>query len=244
MIGIYPPLKWFSPPKRKFWYIFRISFLFEVVTQFDIRQLERSSKTRYCPEVHITQCPGFTLVNVMKRIETCIWKRTTLIPSEMTLNRITLGTVAKDMLFDRTVPYDRTTRWQDWLVSSSNCGTTFLLIPMFWPCLCMYLIYLAAHLRFLHHIRSALQYSLVQGLSVFHSFMRGSHLLPDQLPGEHTGDMAAFSTLLLQCDNLGKYTMFLHLPYCTFLQSYNQAEVWWLGTFQQSTHILLCAPIT
>ena len=37
----------------------------------------------------------------------------------------------------------------------------------------------------------------VQGLSVFHSFMRRSHPLPDQLP---TADMAALSIFLLQRD--------------------------------------------
>ena len=46
-----------------------------------------------------------------------------------------------------------------------------------------YLNYIAPLHRFLHRIRSTLQYSFVQGLSVFHSFMRRSHLLPDQLPG-------------------------------------------------------------
>ena len=64
----------------------------------------------------------------------------------------------------------------------------------------------------LHRIRSTLQYSLVQGLSVFHSYMKKSHPLPDQLPGEHTGDMTAVSTFLLQHDSLGKRTMFLHSP--------------------------------
>ena len=48
--------------------------------------------------------------------------------------------------------------------------------------------------------------------------MRRSHLLPDQLPVEHTGDMAAVSTFLLQHNNLREHTMFLNSPYCT---SYN-----------------------
>ena len=82
----------------------------------------------------------------------------------------------------------------------------------------IYLSIYSASPQILYHIRSALQYSLVQGLSVFHSFVRRSHLLPDQLPGEHTGAMAAVSTLLLQRNNLGKHTMFLHWPNCT---SYN-----------------------
>ena len=81
--------------------------------------------------------------------------------------------------------------------------------------LSIYLIYIAPLHRFLHRIRSALQYSLVQGLSVFHSFVRRSHLL--QINSLGSIQMAAVSTSLLQCDNLGKH-MFLHLPYCT---SYN-----------------------
>ena len=40
----------------------------------------------------------------------------------------------------------------------------------------IYTIYTAPLRRFLHRIRSALQSSLVQGLSVFHSFLRRSHL--------------------------------------------------------------------
>ena len=86
----------------------------------------------------------------------------------------------------------------------------------------------SASSQILHHIRSTLQYSLVQGLSVFHFCVRRSHLLPDQLPGEHTGDMAAVSTFLLQCNNLGKCTMFLHLPYCT---SYNSTIRWKYGSW-------------
>ena len=42
-----------------------------------------------------------------------------------------------------------------------------------------------------------------------------SHLLPDQLPGEHTGDMAAMSAFLLQPLNLGKHRLLLHLIYHT-----------------------------
>ena len=95
-------------------------------------------------------------------------------------------------------------------------------------------------------IRSTLQYSLVQGLSVFDSCMRRSHPLPDQLPGDHASDLvAAFSM-----STYGNSTLFLYLPYCTYLQynTYiqhilNQVEVWWLDMFQQSTHVLLCTPI-
>ena len=49
--------------------------------------------------------------------------------------------------------------------------------------LSIYLIYIAPLHRFY-----ILSETLVQGISVFHSFVRRSHLLPDQLPGEHTGD--------------------------------------------------------
>ena len=66
-------------------------------------------------------------------------------------------------------------------------------------------IYQYIYIAPLHHIRSILQYSLLQGLSVFHSFMTRSHLLPDQLPGEHSSDLATF---LLQCDNLGQCKYF------------------------------------
>ena len=107
-------------------------------------------------------------------------------------------------------------------------------------------IYLSTYLfnafpQILHRIRSTLQNSLVQGLSVFHSSIRRRHLSPDQLPSEDRGNMVAISTFLLQDDNLVKLTMFLHPPYCTILQS---GGVWWVGIFQWSTHVLLCAPIT
>ena len=59
------------------------------------------------------------------------------------------------------------------------------------------------------------------------SYVRKSHLLPDQLLGEHTGDMAAIFTFLIQCDNLRKCIMLL--------------EVWWLDMFWWSTHVLLFA---
>ena len=60
----------------------------------------------------------------------------------------------------------------------------------------------------------------MQGLLVFHSFKGMRYLLPDQLPVEHTGDMAAVCRFMLPCDNLGKCTVFLHLHYST---SANQA---------------------
>ena len=81
-----------------------------------------------------------------------------------------------------------------------------------------YLIFCNTSPHISHRTRSALQYPLVQGLSVFYSFARRSHLLPDQLPGEHPGDMAAILAFLLQHNNLGKDTMFLlHSPHRTLL---------------------------
>ena len=46
------------------------------------------------------------------------------------------------------------------------------------------------------------------GQALCQSFVRGSHLLPSQLPGEHTGHMAASrcGEPFLEC------TLFLHLP--------------------------------
>ena len=86
-------------------------------------------------------------------------------------------------------------------------------------------------------------FTLCKAIQCSFFFMRRSHLLPDQLPGqhtggatcaqinclgyiqvepppprstgEHTGDMAAASTFLLQQISLGKHTLFPHLPYHT-----------------------------
>ena len=69
---------------------------------------------------------------------------------------------------------------------------------------------------------------------------RWRHLLPDQLPGEHTGDMAAVSTFLLQCENLGKMHNVSAFTLLHLLKSYNQVEVWWLGMFWWSTYIFMC----
>ena len=52
------------------------------------------------------------------------------------------------------------------------------------------LVFFCASPQILNLIRIATQYSHVQDL--FHSFVRRSHLVPDQLPGEHTGGMAAY----------------------------------------------------
>ena len=59
-------------------------------------------------------------------------------------------------------------------------------------------------------MRSALQYLILcKAFQCFIPFMRMSHLLP----GEHTEDMAATWADVLQHVNLGKHTLFLHLPY-------------------------------
>ena len=74
-------------------------------------------------------------------------------------------------------------------------------------------------------------------------FMRRSHLLPNQLPREYTGDMTAVSTFLLQHHNLGKCTMFLHVPYCTFLQS-GRSDGGWACSDNQGMFFYTCALIT
>ena len=67
------------------------------------------------------------------------------------------------------------------------CLSAFLSICLF-VCLSVYLSYLhSASPQTLHHIRSALHYSHVQGLSMFHPFIIRIHLLPGELPVEHTG---------------------------------------------------------
>ena len=90
------------------------------------------------------------------------------------------------------LPTRTSTRYERLLTEDDNPSSLFCTSP-----------------QILHRIRSALQYSLVPGLSVFHSFMRRSHLLPDQLSAEHTGDMTAISTFLLKRDNLGELAMLL-----------------------------------
>ena len=68
-----------------------------------------------------------------------------------------------------------------------------------------------------YYIKSALQYSLCRRpFSVSFHFWIRSHLLPDQLPGKHTGDMAAVWAFLLQHINLGKHALFLHLSHDPF----------------------------
>ena len=75
------------------------------------------------------------------------------------------------------------------------------------PCHSTVVILIHAPLSTKSMLHSALQHSLVQGLSVFHSCMR-SQLLPDQLPGEHTSHLAPVSAFLFQHINLGKCTLF------------------------------------
>ena len=65
--------------------------------------------------------------------------------------------------------------------------------------------------------------------------MRGSHLLPDQLPGEHTGLQATRAQILfyncLQCCHSHTHSHMVTAD-----------RVRWLGMFQWSTHVLLYAP--
>ena len=91
----------------------------------------------------------------------------------------------------------------------------------------IYIIYIAPLHRLLHHIRSALQYSLVQGLSVFHSFVRRSHLLPDQ----HHG--SCIPHFCLSMTTWGKHSMSQHSPYCT-----------WGNTQCLSIHLIAPPPTT
>ena len=55
--------------------------------------------------------------------------------------------------------------------------------------------------------------------------MKRSHLSSDQLPGEHTGDMADISAFLLQHVNLGKCTLFLHLSDVSIMPITDNSEV-------------------
>ena len=63
-----------------------------------------------------------------------------------------------------------------------------------------------------------------------------SHPLPDQLPGEHTSDLAA----VFSASTYGNNTLFLHLPYHTYLQynTYIQyisgSRIWSRGVQLQS----------
>ena len=71
--------------------------------------------------------------------------------------------------------------------------------------------------------------------------MRGSHPLPDQLPGEHTGPQATNST-----DPLFTTAFSAAIHTHTHTHTHGNCRwlgMWWLGMFQQSTHVLLCAPI-
>ena len=83
-----------------------------------------------------------------------------------------------------------------------------------WRSIFLYISYFySACLQVLHRIKRTLQYLLVcKGVqfNVNSFLMRRSHLLPEQLLGEHAGDTAAILAFLLQDTNLGKHTLFLH----------------------------------
>ena len=82
-------------------------------------------------------------------------------------------------------------------------------------------------------------------LSVFHFFCEEPP--PPRLTpwGAYRWTWQLYPTFLLQHNKpWGKHKMFLHSPYCTSYNAYNQVEVWWLGMFRQSTHVLLYALIT
>ena len=67
--------------------------------------------------------------------------------------------------------------------------------------------------------------------------MGRSHLLPDELPREHTGDIAVISASVHQIGEMHNVSAFaLLVP--SYSQKYGDWEM-----FQWSTHVLLCAPI-
>ena len=64
-------------------------------------------------------------------------------------------------------------------------------------------------------------------------FLRWSHPLTDQLPGEHTGLPSHTMAIPLFC---------LAFQCNTHLHTHSwQIEVWWLGMFQWTTHSLMCS---
>ena len=66
---------------------------------------------------------------------------------------------------------------------------------------------MAALHKFCILIRSTLQYSLDQGNRCSFLFMIWSHLLPNQLPGEYTVDIAPTSAFLFQCIRLRNHAV-------------------------------------
>ena len=70
-----------------------------------------------------------------------------------------------------------------------------------------------------------------KSLLLCHASMRGSHPLPDQLPGEHLPQVQIICTITLIAA--------IH----THTQHGNCIEVQWLGMFRWSTCVLLCAPM-
>ena len=64
----------------------------------------------------------------------------------------------------------------------------------------LHIYYIGSEALYNIHLCKAFQY--------FIPFKRRNHLLPDQLPREKKGDIAAISEFLLQRVNLGKNTLF------------------------------------
>ena len=64
------------------------------------------------------------------------------------------------------------------------------------------------------------------GLSLCHSFMRRSHPLSDQLPGEHTGHLAAISCFPVSAMNLFGMHIFLQSPSSARYSFYQPTEGW------------------
>ena len=86
-------------------------------------------------------------------------------------------------------------------------------------------------------------FTLCKTFQFFIPFMKSSHL-PEQLPGEHTGDIVDMSAFMLQCINLGKHIVSAFtLSHTTFHNS-SHIEAQWLGMFRHFTHVLFYAPIT
>ena len=91
-----------------------------------------------------------------------------------------------------------------------------------------FLIYIVPFHRFF--IISKGLYNNIQppgsGLSLCHSFMRRSHPLSDQLPGEHTGHLAAMSWFPSWCKNLFGMHIFHQSPSSARYSLYRPMEGW------------------
>ena len=69
-----------------------------------------------------------------------------------------------------------------------------------------------------------------------HIDMRRSHPLPVQLPQAYKSASHTFGAVTLN-----------HMPSQVYIPNIPHPmdiEVWWLGMFQQSTHVPFCAPVT